>query len=544
MQVPVELSGVTFPVIPNQLSIPATALEEIRQEFAAHCQALATGRFDQLPALDRRFSGEAWTSSPFSRYVAYYYTIAAHAMRRLSESAQGNTLLKRRIDFAVMQWLEAASPTNFPALNPEVQRRFIQTSGETGRLGFVNLLDDLKKGRISHTDETQFEVGRNLAITPGSVIFQNRVMQLIQYAPATADVHAIPLVMVPPCINKYYVLDLQPHNSLVSYLVQQGFTVFMISWRNPLVSDTDGTDRLTWDDYVKDGVLRALSIASAVTQQPKVNAFGFCVGGTLLATALAAARQQGIDPVQSLTLITSFLDFSDTGVISVFIDEEHVRLREHQMGQRGLMPARDLAATFSFLRPSELVWNYVVSKYLQGETPKPLDFLYWNADSTNLPGPFFAWYLRNTYLENKLVRPCAVEVLGTPIDLGKLDMPAYIYASKDDHIVPWTSAYASTHIVTGPRRFVLGGSGHIAGVINPPAARKREHWVNESEQFPRSAREWFEGATQHAGSWWPDWAAWLAQHSGSRVQAPTRAGNTEYRALEEAPGSYVRARAV
>lgn len=538
MQVPV------VPVAPSlQLSIPAEALAEIQHDFAAYCRALALGHIDQLPPLDRRFAAQDWITNPFSRQVAYNYTISAEILRRFAAALEGQPQLKRRIEFALMQWLEAASPTNFPALNPEVQRRFIETSGETGRLGFTQLLDDLQKGRIAQSDEDQFEVGGNLATTAGSVIFQNRVMQLIQYTPVTPQVHAIPLVMVPPCINKYYVLDLQAHNSLVAHLVQQGFTVFMISWRNPLVSDADGTHQLTWDDYVQDGILQALAVASQITQQPKVNAFGFCVGGTLLATALAAARQQGIDPVASLTLVTSFLDFSDTGIISVFIDEEHVRLRERQMGQGGLMPGRDLATTFSFLRPAELVWNYVVSKYLRGETPRPFDFLFWNADSTNLPGPFFTWYLRNTYLENNLVRPGAVTVAGTAIDLGKLDMPAYIYASKDDHIVPWSSAYASTRILTGPRRFVLGASGHIAGVINPPAARKRHYWVNDIDPLPIAAHDWFENATRRAGSWWPDWFDWLREHSGERIPAPDHVGDSNHPPLEDAPGAYVRVRA-
>jgi len=350
-------------------------------------------------------------------------------------------------------------------------------------------------------------------------------------------------VMVPPNINKYYILDLQPSNSLVRYAVEQGHTVFMVSWRNPLASDNDGVDAATWSQYLDDAVLKALQVATDISGQPQVNALGFCVGGTMLASALALAQARGQRPVAALTLLTALLDFHDTGILQVFVDETHALMRDRQLGQGGLMAARDLATTFSFLRPNELVWNYVVGNYLKGQTPPAFDLLYWNGDSTNLPGPFFTWYFRNTYLENNLKVPGRAQASGIALDLTRLDMPAYLYGSRDDHIVPWTSAYASTQLLRGPQRFVLGASGHIAGVINPPAAGKRSYWASDAPALPGDPAAWLAQATEHAGSWWPDWSGWLEQHAGARRKASARLGNTRHRPLEPAPGSYVKVRA-
>src|SRR5690606_32742361 len=351
----------------------------------------------------------------------------------------------------------------------------------------------------------------------------------------------------PPCINKYYILDLQPENSFVRHAVEQGHTVFLVSWRNPLPSDTDGIDKAGWHDYLEEGVLQAIGVARAITRQEQVNALGFCVGGTLLASAIALAQARGEQPVASLTLLTTLLDFSDTGVLNVFIDELHVSMRERQMASGGLMSARELATTFSFLRPGELVWNYVVDNYLKGRTPPAFDLLFWNADGTNLPGPFFAWYLRNTYLENKLAEPGGVQVGGHAIDLRTLDMPAYVYASREDHIVPWQSAYATCALLSGERRFVLGASGHIAGVINPPAKNRRSHWTADNVpagQAAAPATGWLETAEELPGSWWPDGAQWLEAHAGATRKAPTRLGDARHKPIEDAPGSYVRERAL
>lgn len=530
-------------VAPEEL---AQIQAEFSREYAELLEQARTGRLD-TPS-DRRFRSEAWQANPFALLNAHLWQLSVRAMNRMVDAAQVSEPLRNRLRFSVMQWLEATAPTNFLFTNPEVQQLMLETGGQSLARGMQNLLQDMSKGRMSQTDESGFELGVNIATTPGAVVYQNPLMQLIQYAPLTDKVHARPLVIVPPCINKYYILDLQPDNSFVRHAVEQGHTVFLVSWRNPLPSDADGSDKASWADYLEEGVLRALQVASNISRQPKVNAVGFCVGGTMLANAVALAHARGERPLESLTLLTTLLDFSDTGVLDVFIDETHVQLREQQLAQGGLLTARELATTFSFLRPSELVWNYVVNNYLKGVPPPAFDLLFWNSDGTNLPGPFFTWYLRNTYLENRLCQPGNVQINGHAIDLGSLDMPAYVFASREDHIVPWQAAYESCGLLTGPRRFVLGASGHIAGVVNPPAKKRRSYWavpgqMAEGEAAP-AADAWLEAAPETPGSWWPDWAAWLTQHAGAQRKAPAKPGNTRYKALEAAPGSYVRVRAV
>ncbi|HUG26105.1 alpha/beta fold hydrolase, partial [Piscinibacter sp.] len=419
-----------------------------------------------------------------------------------------------------------------------------ETGGESLTRGLAQLLADAGRGRISQSDESAFEVGRNLAVTPGAVVFENELMQLIQYASATPEVAKRPLVMVPPCINKYYILDLQPENSLIRYTVEQGHRLFVMSWRNADPS----MEKLSWDDYIEDGPIKALDVVQEITGAKTVDTLGFCIGGTLLATALAVLAARGRKPAASMTLLTSFLDFSDTGVLALFIDEASVQMREMTIGpgspnEGGLLKGQELASTFSFLRPNDLVWNYVVGNYLKGETPPPFDLLYWNSDSTNLPGPMFCWYLRNTYLENNLVVPGKLTVCGETLDLSLVDTPAYIYASREDHIVPWDGAYRNTQVLTGPKRFVLGASGHIAGVINPPAKKKRSHWIGEGKSLPAKCDAWFDKAGEHAGSWWPDWAEWLKGHAGRQVPAPKSVGNRKYKAIEPAPGRYVKQKA-
>jgi polyhydroxyalkanoate synthase subunit PhaC len=462
----------------------------------------------------------------------------------LAEAVEAPAREKQKIRFAVQQIVDAMSPANFLATNPEAQQKMIETKGESLTKGLQNMLADLQKGRISQSDESAFEVGRNVGITPGTVVFENHLFQLIQYTPRTPTVHEVPLLMVPPCINKYYILDLQPENSLVRYLVEQGNTVFMLSWRNPDQS-LAGT---TWDDYVEQGAIRALDATRAITGQDKVNVFGFCVGGTIAATALAVLAARGQKPAASLSLFTTLLDFSDTGVLDVFVDETQVMLREQQLARGGLMPGRDLATTFSALRPNDLVWNYVQQNYLKGKTPPAFDLLYWNADSTNLPGPMYCWYLRNTYLEDKLKVPGALTVAGVKVDLGAIDCPTFLYGSKEDHIVPWEAAFASMGLLNPKKpknnRYVLGASGHIAGVINPASKNKRSYWVREGGKTrPKTPADWFAGAVEKKGSWWPEWAKFLVEHGGKEVAPPARPGNAQYPAIEPAPGRYVKARA-
>jgi polyhydroxyalkanoate synthase subunit PhaC len=457
---------------------------------------------------------------------------------------QGDEKTRARIRFSVQQWIEASSPANYLALNPEAQRKALETKGESIAQGLQHLLKDIQQGHVSQTDESVFEVGRNVATTPGSVVFENELFQLIEYKPQTAKVYDTPMLFIPPCINKFYILDLQPENSLIRYTVEQGHRLFVVSWRNA----DDSMSKVAWDDYIEEGVIRAMRVVQEITGSEKMNTLGFCIGGTLLATGLAVLAARGEKPASSLTLLTTFLDFSETGVLDLFIDEPSVQMRDMTIGaaspnEGGLLKGGELASTFSFLRPNDLVWNYVVGNYLKGETPPPFDLLYWNSDSTNLPGPMFCWYLRNTYLENNLVEPGKVTVCGEPLDLSLIDAPAYIYASKEDHIVPWDGAYRNTQVLKGKKRFVLGASGHIAGVINPPAKKKRSHWISTGSAMPAKADAWFDKAGEHEGSWWPDWAEWLKGHAGKQVAAPKTPGNRKYKAIEPAPGRYVKEKA-
>jgi len=542
------MRAATSPDWPVPVSISPDKLAQIQAEFSkGWADMLHQARQGTLAApADRRFKGGAWASNSNSLVMAHAYLLSGRAVLQMVDAVQMPDKARDRLRFTCMQWVEAMSPSNFLATNPEAQQRMLESKGESLLAGMQSLWSDIQKGRITQTDESRFVVGRDLATTPGQVVYQNRLMQLIQYAPLGSTVYQRPLLIVPPCINKFYILDLQPHNSFVRYAVEQGFTVFMVSWRNPQLSDTDGIDSATWSDYIQQGVLAAIEVVRQVSRQKQINALGFCVGGTLLASALALAKARGQDPVASLTLLTTLLDFADTGVLNVFVDELHAQTRERQLGASGFMTARELATTFSFLRPNELVWNYVVDSYLKGEAPPAFDLLYWNADGTNLPGPFFTWYFRKAYLENSLKTPECINIDGHGLDLGALSMPAYIYGSREDHIVPWQSAYASTALLRGPMRFVLGASGHIAGVINPPSQGKRSYWAApgspEPVRMPDDPHAWHEHATEHPGSWWPDWAQWLAEHSGPRKKASSRLGNARHAPIEAAPGSYVKVR--
>ena len=494
---------------------------------------------------DRRFASPEWRANPMSAYSAASYLLNAEFLLAMADAVDAPPREKQKIRFAVQQMVDAMSPANFLATNPEAQQQLIETKGESLTKGLTNMLHDMQKGRISLSDESAFEVGRNVATSPGQVVFENELFQLIQYTPTAAKVHEAPLLMVPPCINKFYILDLQPENSLVRYAVEQGNNVFLVSWRNP----DESLATTTWDDYIETGAIKAIEVTRAISGANKVNAFGFCVGGTIVSTALSVLAARGEQPAASLTLLTTLLDFADTGVLEVFIDEKQVASREQALAKGGLMPGRDLATTFSALRPNDLVWNYVQSNYLKGKEPPPFDLLYWNSDSTNLPGPMFCWYLRNTYLENSLKQAGKLTVAGEKVDLGAIHCPVFVYGSKEDHIVPWNAAYASMNILNpgNPQanRFVLGASGHIAGVINPASKNKRSYWTSETESTgkPVEAQAWMNGATEHRGSWWPQWSAFLADNGGKDVKAPSKLGNASYQPVEPAPGRYVKVRA-
>lgn len=528
------------------------AMRQLQQEFATRHAALWQSQLQRQghatpsssthvpPAVDdRRFSAPEWTQSPIHDYVRLAYLLNAEFLGRASELLPvRDEQARKQLRFVTRQYVDAMAPSNFAATNPEFIKTAIDTQGESITLGLQNLLEDMAQGRISMSDERAFEVGRNLAMTPGAVVFENELMQLIQYAPLSDEVGERPLVIVPPCINKYYILDLQPENSLVRYGVEQGHTVFLVSWRNP----QEAQGHLTWDDYVEQGALKALDVSREICDVEQVNALGFCVGGTLLTSALAVAQARGEQPAMSLTLLTTLLDFSDPGELGVFIDPAFVAAREASIGQGGLMKGSELASVFSSLRANELIWQYVVGNYLKGSKPPAFDLLYWNADSTNLPGPFAAWYLRHMYLENALREPERLEVCGEKLDLGLLEMPVFLYASREDHIVPWRSAYRSRGLLGGETTFVMGASGHIAGVINPPAKNRRSYWMNHDihETHEQTDDEWLAGAEEYRGSWWPVWMQWLSEFSGPRRKARSRLGKGKYKVLESAPGRYVK----
>ena len=531
-----DLGGPPGKVPAVQLS-PAK-LQALQEQYLKEAQALWSQSLQGTPEVkDRRFSGDGWASNPVAAFSAAAYLLNARTLMGLADAVEGDEKTRARIRFGVEQWMAAMAPSNFLAFNAEAQKKAIETKGESIAKGMQNLLHDIRQGHVSMTDESLFEVGRNVATTEGAVVYENELFQLLEYKPLTTKVYERPFLLVPPCINKFYILDLQPDNSFIRYAVEQGHRTFVVSWRNP----HEDLAHKTWDDYVEDGAMAAIDVVQSITGAEQINALGFCVGGTILSNALAVMAARGQEPVASATFLTTLIDFADTGILDVFIDEAFVQFRELQMGKGGLMKGQDLASTFSFLRPNDLVWNYVVGNYLKGETPPPFDLLYWNSDSTNLPGPFYAWYLRNFYLENNLVQPGKLTVCGEKLDLGQLTLPVYIYGSREDHIVPINAAYASTQVLPGKKRFVMGASGHIAGVINPPAKNKRSHWIRADGKLPATLEQWLEGATEHAGSWWTDWSHWLKAQAGKQIAAPKTYGRgAKFKAIEPAPGSYVK----
>ena len=490
-----------------------------------------------VPPGDRRFSHPAWREDPYYNYLKQSYLLAARYLEELVEHATLEAAERERVRFAVRQCVDALCPANFAATNPAALERARDTSGESLARGLANLMADMRRGRIRQTDEAAFEVGRNLGVSPGKVVLENELMQLIQYAPATAKVAQRPLVMVPPCINKFYILDLRPENSFVAHAVANGQTVFMVSWRN--VGAQQG--HFGWDDYLELGLFSAFRAAKNIAGSDKVNALGFCVGGTLLGAALAVLAQRNDDLVASATFLASMLDFAEPGPIGVFIDEPSVAAREAAIGRGGILPGSDLAFVFSSLRANDLVWPYVIDNYLLGGTPGAFDLLYWNADSTNLPGPMYCYYVRNMYLQNKLRQPGALKNCGVPVDLRKVDLPIFVLATREDHIVPWRSAYRTLRLLGGAdRTFVLGASGHIAGVVNPPASGKRSFW--SAAALPEDPDQFLQISKEQRGSWWPTWSQWLSRHAGGEREAPSAPGNVQYRPTEAAPGRYVKQR--
>jgi len=525
------------------VQLPIDAWSQLQQRYLEEAGKLwnESLQSSHAPVKDRRFAAKAWSEAPGANFLAQLYLLNARTLTEMADAVQGDAKAKARIQFAVQQMVDAAAPSNYLALNPEAQQLALDSGGASIAKGLQLLWADLRRGKLSQTDDAAFEVGRNVATSQGSVVFENEVFQLLEYAPLTKQVHERPFLMVPPCINKYYILDLQPENSLIRYAVEQGHRTFVVSWRNP----DESCAGWTWDHVIDQGPLTAIRVVQEITRSKQLNTLGFCVGGTMLATALAVLAARGEHPAASVTLLTTLLDFSHTGVLDIFVDEASVQLREQTLGQLerpGLLKGSELAQTFSFLRPNDLVWNYVVGNYLKGEAPPAFDLLYWNGDSTNLPGPFYCWYLRHTYLQNELKVPGRLRTCGEPVDLGAIKAPVYVYGSREDHIVPWEAAYANTQLMKGPVRFVLGASGHIAGVINPASKNKRSHWTGPAK-YPADAKAWLAAATEKPGSWWSDWSAWLAVHGGAMKPAPKAQGSRKFPVLESAPGRYVKQQA-
>jgi polyhydroxyalkanoate synthase len=490
---------------------------------------------------DRRFKDEAWNEDLVFDYIKQSYLLTARWLRGVVKDVEGLEPRERqKVDFYTRQFISAASPTNFALTNPAVLRKARETGGANLLNGLEHILGDLERGKgrlqISMTDYEAFEVGRNVATSPGKVVYQNDLMQLIQYSPSTEQVFARPLLIVPPWINKFYILDLQPKNSFIKYNVDQGHTVFVISWVNPR-KELAGKD---FQDYMLEGPLAALDAIEQATGEREINILGFCIGGILTASTLGYLAAKGDQRIKSATFLASLFDFDDVGEASVFIDDEQLAQMEKHISDVGYLEGHHMADMFNMMRENDLIWSFVVNNYLLGREPPPFDLLYWNSDATRLPATMLLFYLRRVYQENRLMRPGGLELAGVPIDLTKVKTPTYLLATKDDHIAPWKSCYPGVQAFAGPRKFVLGASGHIAGIVNPPASNKYGYWRNQ--KLPKDADKWFEGATFREGSWWPDWSEWLAKRAGRKVPA-RQPGDGRLEAIEDAPGSYVKVRA-
>ncbi len=490
---------------------------------------------------DKRFRDGAWNDSQVFDFIKQSYLLSARYVQDVVGRVDGlDPKTAQKVDFYSRQFVDAMSPSNFVLTNPEVLRRTAETGGENLLRGLSNMLGDLERGKgklsIKMTDMDAFKLGENIGVSPGKVVYQNALMQLIQYTPSTDVVLKRPLLIAPPWINKFYILDLRPKNSFVRWAVSQGHTVFMISWVNP----DEHLAEMGFDDYMKLGYLAALDAIEQATGEREVNAIGYCLGGTLLASTLAWSAMTKDDRIRSATFFVTMTDFSEAGELGVFIDEEQLKQLEERMAKRGYLDGAEMSTTFNMLRSNDLIWSFVVNNYLMGNDPFPFDLLYWNSDSTRMPARMHSFYLRNMYQDNKLAEPNGITLAGQPIDLGRITVPAYFISTREDHIAPWGSTYKGTQLLSGPVRFVLAASGHIAGIVNPPEGGKYGHWINEA--LPPTAGEWLDGATEMAGSWWPDWQRWVTALDAATVPA-RMPGDGALPALEDAPGSYVKVKA-
>ena len=508
------------------------------QNTARRMMGIDSAPIIQADPKDRRFRDDAWNDNEVFDFIKQSYLLSARFVQDVVTHVDGlDAQTAQKVDFYARQFIDAMSPSNFLLTNPEVLRKTAETGGENLIKGLNNLLADLERGkgelRIKMTDVEAFRIGENIAVTPGKVVYQNDLMQLIQYTPTTEKVLKRPLLIVPPWINKFYILDLRPRNSFVRWAVAHGHTVFIVSWVNP----DEKLAEKGFDDYMREGILDALGAIEAATGETAVNVIGYCLGGTLLGATLAWMAEHGDDRIKSATFFVTLLDFRESGELNVFIDEEQLKMLEEKMNKRGYLEGSEMATTFNMLRANDLIWSFVVNNYLLGNDPFPFDLLYWNSDSTRMPARMHSFYLRNMYQENLLAQPNGISLAGTPVDLRRVKVPAYFLSTREDHIAPWRATYHGTHLLGGKNRFVLAASGHIAGVVNPPEGGKYSHWINTD--LPEDADDWFRGATEMAGSWWPDWQRWITALDKRQVKARAP-GDGKLKPIEDAPGSYVK----
>ncbi|WP_201155104.1 class I poly(R)-hydroxyalkanoic acid synthase [Rhodothalassium salexigens] len=548
---PYNIGGAFLDLTTRMMANPAVLVENQMQLWQDYMRLLQTNalRFlgeDAEPVIspergDRRFRSDAWTENQLFDFIKQSYLLAARCIQKSVAEVDGlDREDRRKVDFYTKQFVEALSPSNFLLTNPDVLHTTMSEKGENLVRGLEHMLADLERGggefNIKMTDADAFEVGRNIAVSPGKVVYENAYFQLIQYAPSTEQVHERPLLIFPPWINKFYILDLTEKKSFVRWAVAQGHTVFMVSWVNPDSSFAD----TTMADYMRHGQLEALRVVEAITGVRGVNVIGYCVAGTLFSAALAYLTAKGeADRVNSATFLTTQVDFADAGELSVFIDEEQLEILQEKMEAKGYLDSKAMATTFNMLRSSDLIWSFVVNNYMLGKEPFPFDLLYWNSDSTNLPKAMHLFYLDKMYQKNLLVEPGGITLDGVAIDLRTVKTPAYVQAGKEDHISPANSVYKITQVFSGPVRFMLAGSGHIAGVVNPPEAEKYQYWTN-TRKPPQTLDKWFEKAEEHPGSWWPDWQRWIARKAGPKVPARTPGDHPDFPAIEDAPGRYVK----
>ncbi len=545
---PLNIAGAFMEMTARLMANPAKLMQaqigfwqdymSLWQNTARRMMGIEAGPVIEADPKDRRFKDDAWKENEVFDFIKQSYLLSARFVQDVVTHVDGlDASTAQKVDFYARQFVDAMSPSNFLLTNPEVLRKTAETGGDNLIKGLHNLLADLERGRgslrIRMTDTDAFRIGENIAVSPGKVVFQNDLMQLIQYAPTTEKVLRRPLLVVPPWINKYYILDLRPKNSFVRWATSQGHTVFMVSWVNP---DARLAEK-GFDDYMREGFLDALSAIEAATGESDVNAIGYCLGGTLLASTLAWMAEHDDQRIKSATFFVTLLDFHESGELNVFIDEEQIKMLEDKMNKRGYLEGSEMATTFNMLRANDLIWSFVVNNYLLGNDPFPFDLLYWNSNSTRMPARMHSFYLRNMYQENRLCEPGGITLADTPIDLSKITVPAYFLSTREDHIAPWSATYRGTQLLKGPNRFVLAASGHIAGVVNAPESGKYSHWINP--ELPPTPEAWFAGATEIAGSWWPDWQRWITKLDRRQVKARVP-GDGRLQPIDDAPGSYVK----